>query len=821
MGITIEKPGASTNAVETTDIDTLAELNDIITDADLDAGLELTQVYHVAKAGDDGNDGLSPSTPMQTIGAACSAVTAAVPATNNRFAVRILDAGIYSENITMPSWTILSGPAATIVGNHTLVDDSCIHVSCIQAASGTAVIKSTGTAAAILRANKMELTGNATGVACTSSGAIDAHVSHVDVANGIAFGSIAAAQMFHVEALHVDISGTGICLVSALGGDVTGEIDFIEDAGAGTAISATGTTTINVSCNKIDTNVAYNIGAGCTMNLFVNDLSGTETAVGEVNVTRAGNAPLVAGAQSYYVGIHGDDADDGMTIDTPFRTIGAAVSAATAEAPAIDNQFVIKVLDAGTYPENIVLTDWIHLDAPMATLEAGATQICLNMDDNTHARFRRMDVATGKWGVSLPAGATQECSVRCEEIIAVGTGIGVLNIAFAGQGRMHLHADEITCENGFCVGDVSNNAGHVHLYVGNLYVTGTGTALARLGSGDTLGFVHHIKDIGAGVSTGIQVSSGTVDLVCTDINMGADNAYNVAPAGTLNLFVNELTGGEVNAGTANVTKAGVAPDHAIDNALHTVGSLTANHFPINDGGVIGSSASNEAKMGICTATTRAEIGAKTWIYGSIDYAGSSTGSLIYSTQSDGPLKLIHANRIDGVGNIGLKIGVYHAGTTPQMNPVDIGYYDSVGTTWYPLLTVEGSGNLAANQRENGQSAEFKSLTEETTITTTSTVDTTIEIPQYAQVYAVSVRVTTAIAGTATFTVGTAADALLFSGVGRTVASTLNATDPCTAGGMNYFNAATKVRITPNATPSDALGRVRVTIHYIEVTPPTS
>ena len=525
---------------------------DIVT-SDESSALSLSQVYHVAKAGNDANDGLSSTSPFLTIGAATAAVVAQVPATGNRFAIRILDAGIYSENVTMPSWTILSGPTATLVGNHTLVDDSCLHVSCLQAASGTAVIKSAGTASAILRVNKIELTGNATGVACTATGALDAHVSHVDVANGIAFGSIAAAQMFHVEALHVDISGTGICLVSALGGEITGKIDLIEDAGAGTAIQALGTSTLSLSCNCIDTNVAYDVAAGCTLNLFVTELTGTET----------------------------------------------------------------------------------------------------------------------------------------------------------------------------------------------------------------------------------------------------------------------------NAGTANVTKAGAPPAHAIDDALHTVGGIAANFFPMSEGGVIASSAGKTAKAGILSATNRIDAGNKIFLYGDVAYAGDSGGSLIYSTDSADSLKLIHSSRTDGAGNVAVKIGAYHAGTVPQLNPIDMGYYDTVGTTWYPLLSLEGTGGVKLNQGENNQSAAFRSITELTSIDAAANTDTTMEIPQYAQVYGVSVRVVTAIAGTATFTVGTPSTAELFSGVGRTVASTATTTDPCTAGGLNYFNAATNVRITPNVVPSDALGEVRVTIHYVEVVPPSS
>ncbi len=262
---------------------------------------------------------------------------------------------------------------------------------------------------------------------------------------------------------------------------------------------------------------------------------------------------------------------------------------------------------------------------------------------------------------------------------------------------------------------------------------------------------------------------------------------------------------------------------AHDITSHEVGTLGVGNFPVNIGGSMVSSLNQHVTAAIVGASTRVEAGSKTWMYGAIDYAGLGTGSLIYSTHADGAMKYIHTNRTDGVGNVGVGIGAYFAGTTPTMNPVVLGYYDSVGTTWYDLLSVTGNGDLTINQRVNGQEVAHKTLTELTTIAAAATTDTTIQIPQYALVYSVSVRVTTVItAPTTDFTVGTAATADLFSGTGRTVSAAATTTDPCTAGGVIYFNAATAVRLTMNGgNPGDALGRVRVTINYIDVTPPTS
>lgn len=121
--------------------------------------------------------------------------------------------------------------------------------------------------------------------------------------------------------------------------------------------------------------------------------------------------------------------------------------------------------------------------------------------------------------------------------------------------------------------------------------------------------------------------------------------------------------------------------------------------------------------------------------------------------------------------------------------------------------------------ENGQFARIISVTELTTIAAAATTDTAIQIPANAKVLAVSVRVTTVIPTAATFDVGIAGATTRF-GTGLSTAA--NTTNPGTNDdGARYYAAATSVRITPNATPAANTGRVRVTIHYIDVTPPTS
>ncbi len=120
----------------------------------------------------------------------------------------------------------------------------------------------------------------------------------------------------------------------------------------------------------------------------------------------------------------------------------------------------------------------------------------------------------------------------------------------------------------------------------------------------------------------------------------------------------------------------------------------------------------------------------------------------------------------------------------------------------------------------GQSLNVKVLEEQTTIAAAATTDTTILLPAEAIILAVPVRVTTVIPTAATFTVGDSGSAARFN-TGANVSTALNTTNAGTKAGAYYNATATAVRLTPNLTPAANTGRVRVTIYYLDCTPPTS
>lgn len=127
--------------------------------------------------------------------------------------------------------------------------------------------------------------------------------------------------------------------------------------------------------------------------------------------------------------------------------------------------------------------------------------------------------------------------------------------------------------------------------------------------------------------------------------------------------------------------------------------------------------------------------------------------------------------------------------------------------------------MGSSTPTHGEDLQLKSLTELTTIAAAATTTTAIQVPAGARLIAVPVRVVTVIPTATTFTVKFNGFAVN-SGGNTGISTAANSTDP----GMYstyQTTTATGIVLTPDQTPAAATGQVRVTIFYLEATPPTS
>jgi len=134
------------------------------------------------------------------------------------------------------------------------------------------------------------------------------------------------------------------------------------------------------------------------------------------------------------------------------------------------------------------------------------------------------------------------------------------------------------------------------------------------------------------------------------------------------------------------------------------------------------------------------------------------------------------------------------------------------------FSVDVTGNVCMNKNYEGQSICFKSLSQDLTILAAATTDTTDAIiPSGSQVHAVSSYITQTIPGVNTIDIGIVGTTTRY---GTKLLATQNSSWRGTDAGVVFYGANTPIRLTPNTTPTSATGRVRITIHYIEITPPT-
>jgi len=328
--------------------------------------------------------------------------------------------------------------------------------------------------------------------------------------------------------------------------------------------SSGGFITFTPGANSLDLNVAGSVAVS-----FDGDVGTATPALGVLNIvggtgistSGAGstititNDNIVDQDQIIYFGKHGNDGNDGFTIEKAKLTIGAAITAASALTPGAANRIAVVGFDDGIYTENITLPQYVDLNAPNITITGSIVA-----NDDTCINIGFLNVATGVIGVSKTTG-TGYCNASIKTIVCTGTGVGAL----ATAGFINIIWKQIFVENGIGFGDLSTAVSHMHLTGGDIYITGSGVGVGRINAGSIVGRVDHIVDIDAGVGTAIAIISGTVDINVSLID--TDTAYNIAGASSiLRLFCNEIIGTRTVTGGAT-SKVWVPPTEMLDGEL--------------------------------------------------------------------------------------------------------------------------------------------------------------------------------------------------------------------------------------------------------------
>ena len=174
----------------------------------------------------------------------------------------------------------------------------------------------------------------------------------------------------------------------------------------------------------------------------------------------------------------------------------------------------------------------------------------------------------------------------------------------------------------------------------------------------------------------------------------------------------------------------------------------------------------------------------------------------------GATTLTGATAITGAATLASTLAVTGASTLTGALSVA----SSSGATVRTVLAVDTA---------NGGKLELKNATELVVIAAAATTDSVNSIPAGAFLIGVGVRTTIATTTAATYDLGITGDTARFLADADT-----DLTGVSTATGLpdvlfEAYASATTLLFTPDATPGDAAGRVRLDLWYIQLTAPTS
>ncbi|HUU53054.1 MAG TPA: hypothetical protein VMW44_00270 [Candidatus Bathyarchaeia archaeon] len=253
---------------------------------------------------------------------------------------------------------------------------------------------------------------------------------------------------------------------------------------------------------------------------------------------------------TYYVGKHGNDSDDGLSIAKAKLTFGDAISTASAGD-------LIICLDAGTYTENLTgASNIIH--APNATIAGVHTLI-----DGDDWKFATATIAAGVIGFSINV-ASAECHLEIKSVEISGNGIGFVNL----QGKMFCHLQHIEMGAGFAVG--STTADELYIDFEEIKITGAGTAFACTASGDINAIGQCVEDDGSG--TLFFAANVACNMAATISKVDIEVLSNIGAAASAFLNVARLTGTNTESGASSVqiggsTKIAITGTSSLDNQV--------------------------------------------------------------------------------------------------------------------------------------------------------------------------------------------------------------------------------------------------------------
>lgn len=259
------------------------------------------RTLHVGKHGNDSNSGDRIDEAFLTIGAAITAATALTPTQSAPVVIRIHDAGVYQENISIPAWVRVDGPNAEVEGTGgaaavELTTGSSVVLARIEQANAglNAITRLDTTGESWAKVGRIDLTSSANGavnIAIAQPGVLFLQANTINVDTGFGIGDISnSTGHMHVDIGDIYLGGNGSTAIARIGTNSTvGKIDHILESGTptGTTGISVGNGTMDLFVGTLVADTSWTVALGSTLNLHVTEASGTPSVTGTANVVNA------------------------------------------------------------------------------------------------------------------------------------------------------------------------------------------------------------------------------------------------------------------------------------------------------------------------------------------------------------------------------------------------------------------------------------------------------------------------------------------------------------------------------------------------------
>jgi len=273
----------------------------------------------------------------------------------------------------------------------------------------------------------------------------------------------------------------------------------------------------------------------------------TITAGVGVNITNAAgsitiNAGGVNQTKIVYVGGHGNDGNDGLTINKAKLTFGAAITVATGMAPA-----VVVCLDNIGYTENLTGVATVDIYAPNASITGAHT-----VQHDEKWEFGLAVAATGTTGFTFSSATGTPSQLKLKQLNCEGTGIGV---AITNTNTTDINIGDIWVGSGSFL-SVGAVVARVNIHASNVKIDDTGTFITATGAATINAIVEDLWNEGADVGVLLSGTSAQVSITATHLDI--ETLSNIDGTVTAVLDVAYLSGTNTEAGVGAFARIGGA-----------------------------------------------------------------------------------------------------------------------------------------------------------------------------------------------------------------------------------------------------------------------